>query len=118
MFEKVNMEERMRKTMASLLALVMMMALFAAPVALGEEPFVITVVCPQYEETPPENSTGEEGNPLLELMEENQNIDLQITWSPQGDYETKFNTVMASKDQPMVMVVNSGITTNANYLTM
>jgi len=37
---------------------------------------------------------------------------------PGGDYVTKFNTVMASNDQPMVLFITSGITTNANYVQM
>lgn len=108
----------MRKATAAILSLMLLLTMLPLSGAFAEDPFVITVVCPHYDETPPENSTGEEGNPLLELIEEKCNVDLQITWAPQGDYETKFNTVMSSKDQPMVMVINSGITTNANYLTM
>ncbi|MBQ4452131.1 MAG: hypothetical protein II912_07140 [Clostridia bacterium] len=107
----------MRKLLALLLAAIMLVSVFSA-FAEGEEPFVITVHLPYYGETEPVGCTGEEGNPLLKVIEDACNVDLRITWAPQGDYTTKFNTVMASNEQPMVMVINSGITTNANYLQM
>ena len=107
----------MRKLLALLLAAIMLVSVFSA-FAEGEEPFVITVHLPYYGETEPVGCTGEEGNHLLKVIEDACNVDLRITWAPQGDYTTTFNTVMASNEQPMVMVINSGITTNANYLQM
>ncbi len=106
----------MRKLLALMLSLLMLMGV--APVSLAEEPFVITVLCPYYGDKEPAGATGEEGNPVLEAVEKLCNVDLQITWAPQGDYVTKFNTVMASNDQPMVLVIASGVTTNANYIQM
>ncbi len=108
----------MRKLISVLLAILMLATMSVTAVAEDEEPFVITIVAPHYDESPPENTTGDEGNPVLEIVEEKCNVDLRITWAPQGDYETKFNTVMASSDQPMVMVIPSGVTTNANYIQM
>ncbi|MBQ3080432.1 MAG: extracellular solute-binding protein [Clostridia bacterium] len=108
----------MRKLLSVLLAAIMIVASFGVMAAAEEAPFVITVHLPYYADVEPVGCTGEEGNPLLEKIEEELNVDLQITWAPQGDYTTKFNTVMSSDDQPMVMVINSGITTNANYIQM
>jgi len=107
----------MRKLMSLLLAALMVLGLTSVASA-AEEPFVITVVCPFYGEAEPVGTTGEKTNPVLLAMEELCNVDLQITWAPQGDYVTKFSTVMASTDQPMIMVVTSACTTNANYLDM
>ena len=107
----------MRKFFSMLLAALMVMGLFTFAAA-EEEPFVITVVCPFYGEAEPVGTTGEKTNPVLLAIEEMCNVDLQITWAPQGDYVTKFSTVMASSDQPMVLVVTSACTTNANYLDM
>ena len=107
----------MRKSLSLFLAVVMLLTLAALPAAAAEEaPFVITMVAPFFADQPPVGTTGEEGNPVLEAVEKMCNVDLQITWAPQGDYASKFNTVMASNDQPMVMVVNSGLTKNATYL--
>ncbi len=107
----------MRKFISMLLAVLMVMGLFTFAAA-EEAPFVITVVCPFYGEAEPVGTTGEKTNPVLLAIEELCNVDLQITWAPQGDYVTKFATVMASNQQPMVLVVTSGCTTNANYLDM
>ena len=103
----------MRKILSGVLALVMLLSLtsFAA----AEEPLVITVVCPFYGESAPAGTTGDKTCPALTEMEKLCNVDLQITWAPQADYETKFATVMAGTDVPMVMVITSGITTNAAY---
>lgn len=110
----------MRKLLAMLLALTMLvgMASVATAAETTEAPFVITVVCPFYGESAPVGTVGEKTCPALLAFEKAANVDLQITWSPQADYETKFATTMANTDVPMVMVVTSGITTNAAYLDM
>ena len=107
----------MRKLVSILMAIMMLMGMMSFASA-EEAPFVITVHVPYYADVEPVGCTGEEGNPVLEAIEKELNVDLQVTWAPQGDYTTKFNTVMSSDDQPMVMVVNSGLTTNANYIQM
>lgn len=104
----------MKKILACLISL-MLLGLMASP-TLAEEPFVITMLAPFYAEEPPVGSTGEEGNPVLAAVEALCNVDLQITWAPQGDYVSKFNTVMASADQPMIIVATSGLTTNSIFL--
>ena len=107
----------MRKYLSLLLAATMLFSLVAiAPASAEEAPFVITMVAPFYADEPPVGTTGEEGNPVLEAVEKLCNVDLQITYAPQGDFVQKFNTVMASNEQPMLMVVTSGLTKNSAYL--
>lgn len=109
----------MRKFLALLLAVTMLVGMTAIATAeTAEAPLVITIVCPFYGEAAPVGTTGEKTCPALLAFEKTANVDLQIQWAPQADYETKFATVMASQDVPMVMVVTSGITTNATYLDM
>ncbi|MDD2648459.1 MAG: extracellular solute-binding protein [Eubacteriales bacterium] len=108
----------MRKLLSALLALTMLFGMMSFAVA-EEEPLRITIVCPFYGETAPVGTEmGNKTNPVLLAAEKLGNVELDITWSPQGDYLTKFSTVMASQNVPMVMVVTSGLTTNANYLDM
>ncbi len=107
----------MRKSLSLLLAALMLLGMMAFAPALAEEaPFVITMVAPFFADQPPAGTVGEEGNPVLEAVEELCNVDLQITYAPQGDFVQKYNTVMASTEQPMVMVVTSGLTKNSKYL--
>ncbi len=108
----------MRKILSLALALAMLLSLAAVPAMAEEAPFVISVLCPFYGEAEPVGSTGEKANPVLLAAEELGNVDLQITWAPQGDYLTKFNTIMSSTDLPMVVVITSAVATNANYIQM
>ena len=89
----------------------------AAPA--GEPPFVITILSNFTAEGEPFGTTSSnESNQLLKWMEETFNVDLQITWTPGGDFTEKFNSVMASNNVPMVIGVSSGTTGNANYISM
>ena len=108
----------MRKSLSLILALALVMtaALTALPASASDAPYVITMLAPFYAEQPPVGTTGDKGNPVLAAAEALGNVDLQITWAPQGDYVSKFNTVMASADLPMVLVTTSGLTTNQTYL--
>lgn len=107
----------MRKTLSLLLAIMLLLGTMAFTAAAAEEvPLVITMLAPFFADQPPAGTVGEEGNPVLEAVEKLYNVDLQITYAPQGDFVQKFNTVMASTEQPMVMVVTSGLTTNSAYL--
>ncbi|MDR1570871.1 MAG: extracellular solute-binding protein [Oscillospiraceae bacterium] len=106
----------MRKFLSMILGLALIAACFAFPAVAEEAPYVITVLAPFYAEQPPVGTTGDEGNPVLEAAEALGNVDLQITWAPQGDYVSKFNTIMASADLPMVLITTSGLTTNQTYL--
>lgn len=107
----------MRKLLSLLLAAMMLLGMMAITPALAEEaPFVITMVAPFFADQPPAGTVGEEGNPVLEAIEALCNVDLQITWVPNGDYTQKFNTLMASEDQPMVMVTTSALSKSSTYL--
>lgn len=106
----------MKKTLSLLLTLLMLVGMASIPAMAEEAPLVITMVVPFYAEEPPVGATGDKTNPVLLAAEALCNVDLQITYAPQGDYVSKFNTVMASADQPMIMVVTSGLTTNSTYL--
>ncbi len=109
----------MRKSLALLLVAVLLASVVSfATAETTEEPFVITIVCPFFGEAAPAGTTGEKTCPVLLAFEKAANVDLQITWAPQADYETKFATVMASTDVPMVMCITSNLTTNATYLDM
>ncbi|GHV26689.1 sugar ABC transporter substrate-binding protein [Clostridia bacterium] len=107
----------MKKILVMALTIALIAMCFVAPIAsAAEAPTVITMLAPFYAEQPPKGTTGEEGNPVLEAVEALANVDLQITWAPQGDYVQKFNTVLASADLPDIIIVTSGLTTNQTYL--
>ncbi len=69
----------MKKILACLLSLSMMIALFAGVASAAEAPFVITMLAPFYAAEPPVGTIGDEGNPVLEAVEALCNVDLQIT---------------------------------------
>lgn len=102
----------MKKLVALFLSLIMVMSCFGVVVA--EEPYKITVICTFYGENTPDI----DNSPAWQKVEELTNTDWDITWVAPGDAAQKFNTVMASKDQPMLYVIPSGATTNANYIDM
>ena len=102
----------MKKIVSLLLAMIMIMSAFSF--AIAEEPYKITVICTFYGE----NTPDVDNNPIWQKVEELTNTDWDITWVAPGDAAQKFNTVMASKDQPMLYVIPSGATTNANYIDM
>lgn len=102
----------MKKLVSLLLAMMMIMSAFSFAVA--EEPYKISVICTFYGENTPDY----ENSSVWQKVEELTNTDWDITWVAPGDAAQKFNTVMASTDQPMIYVIPSGATTNANYIDM
>ena len=102
----------MKKLVSLLLAMIMLMSAFSFAVA--EEPYKISVICTFYGENTPDI----DNSPAWQKIEELTNTDWDITWVAPGDAAQKFNTVMASTDQPMIYVIPSGATTNANYIDM
>ena len=102
----------MKKLIALVLSLIMVMSLFSVSVA--EEPYKISVICTFFGENTPDAAT----NPIWQEVSRLSNTEWDITWVAPGDSAQKFNTVMASKDQPMLYMINSGVTTNANYIEM
>lgn len=105
-------------SLVAALSLLLSLALTTAPALAADEPFVITIMAPFYNEAPPKGSTLAEGKtqPALKALEEATGVSLDITWTPQGDYATKFNTVMAGSDLPMVIALSSGMATNPAFL--
>ena len=108
----------MRKILSLGLALAMLLSLIAMPAMAEEAPLVITITVPFFGEAQPAGTTGEKTNPVLLAAEKLANVDLQITWAPQGDYVTTFNTGMADPNPPMIFTVTSAISTNPNYIQM
>ena len=102
----------MKKTVSLLLAMIMIMSLFSF--AIAEEPYKISVICTFYGANTPDYKNSS----VWQKVEELTNTDWDITWVAPGDAAQKFNTVMASTDQPMIYVIPSGATTNANYIDM
>ena len=103
----------MKKIVSLLLAMIMLMSAFSF--AIAEEPYKISVICTFYGENTP---VTDDSNALWSKLEEMTNTEWDITWVAPGDAAQKFNTVMASTDQPMLYVLPSGATTNANYIDM
>ena len=102
----------MKKLVSLLLAMIFVMSAFSFAVA--EEPYKISVICTFYGENTPDI----DNSPAWQKVEELTNTEWDITWVAPGDAAQKFNTVMASTDQPMIYVIPSGATTNANYIDM
>jgi len=102
----------MKKLVSLVLAMIMLMSAFSF--AIAEEPYKISVICTFYGENTPDI----DNSPAWQKVEELTNTDWDITWVAPGDAAQKFNTVMASTDQPMIYVIPSGATTNANYIDM
>ena len=103
----------MKKLVALFLSLVLLMTSFSF--AIAEEPYKVTIISTFYTEDEP---IADEKNSITSYVEEALNVDFQFTWVVSGDAATKFNTVMASTDQPMIYTVASGVTSNANYIDM
>ena len=103
----------MKKLVSLLLAMIMLMSAFSF--AIAEEPYKISVICTFYGENTP---VTDDSNALWSKLEEMTNTEWDITWVAPGDAAQKFNTVMASTDQPMLYVLPSGATTNTNYIDM
>ena len=102
----------MKKMLCILMTVLMVMTSLVA-LAEEEEPLKLTIINTFYTEKEPPAD-----NPIIQKIEELNNVDIEVTWVVSGDADSKFNTVMASVDQPMMYVVSSGITSNANYIDM
>jgi len=78
-----------------------------------DKPYVITILAPFFAQEPPK----EEGNPVLEFVEKQTGVDLQITWAPSGELESKFSTMMAANNMCMIMT-GGGIFQTSNFIRM
>ncbi len=106
----------MKKCIALVLSLLLVIPALAGFAA--DAPFTITVMAPFYNDAPPKGSTVAEGKtqPALKALEEATGVSLDIEWAPQGDYATKFNTVMSGSKIPMVIALTSGMAINPAFL--
>lgn len=84
----------------------------STPGAEADTPFVITTLASFYQQEPPNTKN----NPVLDFVQEKLNVEIQITWSPNGETATKFNTMMAGGNALMVM--GGADVTSSNYIRM
>ncbi|MBO7358930.1 MAG: hypothetical protein J6U72_03805 [Clostridia bacterium] len=89
----------MKKLVALMLALVM--ALTAMSIAMAEEePFVVTVLLPQF---PSEIDFQQENNPIFDYIEAQTGVRLQIKWGANDQYATIFNTELTDNNKAMLI---------------
>ena len=77
-----------------------------------DTPFVITTLASFFEQEPPSTTN----NPVFDFVQEKLNVEIQITWTPNGEAMTKFNTMMAGDNALMVM--GGADVTSSNYIRM
>ena len=80
--------------------------------AASDEPYTITRLAPFYQQEPPTT----ENNPVFDYVQEITGVNLEITWTPNGEAENKFNVMMAGND--MLMVMNGGNPASSNFIRM
>ena len=80
--------------------------------AASDEPYTITLLAPFYQQEPPTT----ENNPVFDYVQEITGVNLEITWTPNGEAENKFNVMMAGND--MLMVMNGGNPASSNFIRM
>ena len=90
----------MKKLVALFLALVMVLSL--ASIAAAEEPFVITVMLPEFTV---DVDYVADNNPILDAIEEKTGVRLSIQYAPNSTYGDIINTTLADKNPPMLMAV-------------
>ena len=84
----------------------------STPGAEADTPFLITTLASFYQQEPPNTKN----NPVFDFIQEKLNVEIQITWSPNGETATKFNTMMAGGNALMVM--GGADVTSSNYIRM
>ncbi len=91
----------MKKTLAFFLSLVMMACLFGF--AAAEEPFVITVMLPDFYV---DVDFIKDDNPVLKAIEEKAGVKLDITWVANSAYVEQTSVTLADPaNMPMIMVI-------------
>ena len=90
----------MKKMVSLFLALIMVLSMMSFAVA--EEPFVLTVMLPDFYST---EDFQTEGNPVLEAIEAATGVKLQINFVANSTYGDAINTTLADKNQPMVIAL-------------
>lgn len=91
----------MKKSLAILMAAVMLLSMIS--IAAAEEPYVITVMLPDFYT---ESEYQRDDNPVLKAIEEKAGVKLDITWVANSAYKDQTSVVMADPDNmPMMMVM-------------
>ena len=91
----------MKKIVALLLALVMMLSVMSFATA-EEEPFVLTVMLPDFYATVDYMA---EDNPVIKAIEEATGVRLEITWAANSTYNDTLNTTLTDEVLPNLMVM-------------
>ena len=90
----------MKKLVSLFLALALVLSVMSFAVAESEEPFVITVLLPEF---PADVDFVMEDNPVLKKIEECTGVKLEIQWGPNSTYSEIFNTTLADANPPMLV---------------
>jgi len=72
---------------------------------------VITVMRPLFEAQPPQLDS-----PAELAIEQKLNVDFQCRWVPTGTFTEVFNTTLATKDIPKIIVAPSSLTVNPGFM--
>ena len=88
----------MKKLVSLFLALVMLLSVTS--IALADEPFVITVMLPEF---PSEVDFAAENNPVLDAIEAASGVRLNVIWGPNSTYGDLLNTTLADSKPPMLI---------------
>ena len=93
----------MKKLVSLFLALVMMLSVMSF--AAAEEPFVLTVMLPDFY---PTVDFQAEDNPVLKAIEEATGVRLDIKWTANSTYGDALNTTMTDEVLPNLIVMTDG----------
>ncbi|MBP3452678.1 MAG: extracellular solute-binding protein [Clostridia bacterium] len=93
----------MKKLVSLFLALVMMLSVMSF--AAAEEPFVLTVMLPDFY---PTVDFQAEDNPVLKAIEEKTGVRLDIKWTANSTYGDALNTTMTDEVLPNLIVMTDG----------
>ena len=88
----------MKKLVTLFLALAMLFSMMSF--AAAEEPFVISVLLPEF---PADIDFVFENNPVLEKIQELTGVKLDIQWGPNSTYGEIFSTTLADANPPMLV---------------
>ena len=88
----------MKKLVSLFLALVMMLSVMSF--ASAEEPFVLTVMLPDFY---PTVDFQDEDNPVLKAIEEATGVRLDITWAANSTYNDTLNTTLTDEVLPNII---------------
>ncbi len=93
----------MKKLVSLFLALVMMLSVMSF--ATAEEPFVLTVMLPDFY---PTVDFQDEDNPVLKAIEDATGVRLDIKWTANSTYGDALNTTMTDEVLPNLIVMTDG----------